>query len=84
MSVRAKFTVESITNHRGYGNGPMTSVKMIPVGPKYVENKIVESENTKFWSASPSGEMKLDMVNAAAAEQFVVGKEYFLDFTPAE
>ncbi len=41
-------------------------------------------ENTKFWQASPGGRLELSVVNAAAVERFEVGKEYYLDFTPAD
>ena len=40
-------------------------------------------ENTKFWNASPSGEVKLGTVNPEAWKKFKLGEEYYLDFTPA-
>jgi len=43
-----------------------------------------ESENKKFWDATPTGEIRLGTVNPAAWEQFEIGKEYYVDFTPAE
>lgn len=43
-----------------------------------------ESENKKYWDATPSGELRLDVVNAAAVEGLEVGKEYYVDVTPAE
>lgn len=38
-------------------------------------------ENTKYWQASPSGEIKLGTVMPAAWEQFKLGGEYYIDFT---
>lgn len=41
-------------------------------------------ENTKFWEASPSGEIRLGVVNQEAWKNFELGKEYYIDFTPAD
>lgn len=40
-------------------------------------------ENSKFWSATPSGELKLGVMNAEAVGEMVVGKEYYVDIHPA-
>lgn len=40
-------------------------------------------ENTKFWQASPSGKFELNCVNPEAVKLFEVGKEFYLDMTPA-
>lgn len=88
MTVRAKFRCESITHligqwyDREQGNhvdAPMRTVVMSPV----YGNNDPNHENTKFWQASPSGRLELQVVNAEAVEQFEVGKEYYLDLTPA-
>jgi hypothetical protein len=42
-----------------------------------------ESENRLFWNATPSGELKLQMVNPEAWSQFEMGKMYYLDFSEA-
>lgn len=42
------------------------------------------SENKKFWSASPSGSLQLGVVNQAAWSFFELEKEYYIDFSPAE
>lgn len=41
-------------------------------------------ENDNFFKWTPSGQLGMGTINEAAAAQFEVGKEYFLDFTPAE
>jgi hypothetical protein len=87
MSVRAKFRVQSITSSVGtirnedgsYGSGEVKTIKM---SPTYDSNP--ESENGKFWAASPGGELSLNVVNPKAVEQFELGKDYYLDFTKAE
>lgn len=40
-------------------------------------------ENTKFWQASPSGEIKLGTVNPEAWKAFQLDHEYYIDFHPA-
>jgi len=95
--VTAKFKVESITLTAGsravldekgvpkkddkgyYVTEPceMRSIKMHPV----YGNGDPHHENTKFWQSTPSGEFRLDCVNAAASEQFKVGQEWLLQMT---
>lgn len=41
-------------------------------------------ENKKFFKWTPSGRIELGVVNAEAAALFEPGKEYYIDFTPAE
>lgn len=74
MSVRAKFKVSGITE---YG----TSGKAVALMPVYDSNP--ESENGKFFNATPWGKIELGTVNPAAAEHFEIGKEFYVDFTPA-
>lgn len=40
-----------------------------------------ESENAKFFAATPSGKLEVQSVTTGL---FVVGKEYYLDLSPAE
>lgn len=42
------------------------------------------SENTKFWDATPNGELRLGTVNPEAWAKFELDKIYYLDFTPTE
>jgi hypothetical protein len=41
-------------------------------------------ENQKFFQATPGGQIAFYTVNESALEQFEQGKEYYVDFTPAE
>jgi len=66
----------------GYGETEPCELKTIKLSPVYANND-PKHENTKFWQSSPSGSIELGCVNAAASEQFKVGKEYYIDFTPA-
>tara|TARA_R100001143_G_scaffold63314_1_gene69676 strand:- start:3370 stop:3636 length:267 start_codon:yes stop_codon:yes gene_type:complete len=88
MSVRAKFQVNAIERVATTKQNPTTkeyepsevvSIRMTPV---YSDDP--KSENRRFWEASPSGALELCCANPAAVEQFKLGGEYYLDFTPAE
>lgn len=90
--VRAKFQVNEIkrintsvpkvdeNGQTTYGPGELRTVVMSPV----YGNGDPEHENTKFWQASPSGTIEIGCANLQAAEAFELGKEYYVDFTPAE
>lgn len=41
-------------------------------------------ENEKFFRYTPWGKIEIGTVNREAAELFVPGREYYVDFTPAE
>ncbi len=66
----------------GYDREPM-EMRTLIFSPVY-GNGDPDHENTKFWEASPSGEIKLGTVNQAAWEQFELGAEYYIDFTRAD
>lgn len=73
MSVRAKFKVEKIEEYNGG--------KSITLYPVYDSDP--SSENSRFYKWTPAGHILLSTVNPAAAEQFALGKEFYIDFTPA-
>jgi hypothetical protein len=74
--VRAKFRVVEIARRNHYGTGESQGIKLLPVAGESEENK-------KFFQATPSGSIDLQVVNAEAGNQFELGKEYYVDFTPA-
>jgi hypothetical protein len=69
MSVRAKFTCTEKTE-----TAEGMSVKLFPV----IEGS---EENKAFYRWTPSGSIVLATVNKDAAAQFIVGKQYYVDFT---
>ncbi len=75
MRVRAKFKVNEITEH-AYGNQLMKTVKLQPV----FKDADPESENSKFWAASPNGEIRLGTINMDAAAQFAINAECYVIF----
>ena len=86
MSVRAKFRCTEATDRwSGIPDRPaQKSVKLEAVMPAYKDGKPdPDHPNTQFFAATPSGRLELAIMNPAAAEQFVIGREYFIDFTPA-
>ncbi len=82
--VRAKFKVESkkqmlwqvANNKGGYDPKIVTEIELNPCYPSSEENKA-------FYAATPGGKIMLPCVNPEVADQFVLGSEMYVDFTPA-
>lgn len=95
-TIRAKFKVDSKeetlypkynSNETYEGMSKLVTIKMTPVFRTHIKNEknewiMSESENTKFWTATPTGKLELGFVNLETANAFELGKEYYLDFTP--
>lgn len=77
MTVRAKFKVNSITRqqHWDASKGEIQTIKLSPVSSG-------SPENSSFYAATPCGNIELGTVNADAAQQFTLGGEFYVDFTP--
>jgi hypothetical protein len=69
--VRAKFKVDNIVNY-----GSQKTVNMTPVTSGSEENK-----SFSLWT--PTGSLSIRITNPEAFDKFEVGKEYYIDFTPA-
>lgn len=84
--MRAKFTLVSIKRQIGQ---KQAGDKWVPCEQRSLEFTPVygkgdpDHENTKFWQASPSGSITLNVVNLAAVENMEIGAEYYVDFTKA-
>lgn len=70
--VRCKFRCISRTEHEN----KTFDVHFVPVTNGNDENK-------RYWRWTPGGELSIRTVNERAAFAFEVGKDYYLDFTPA-
>jgi hypothetical protein len=72
--VRAKFvcTLKSIDS-----DGVTGRIQLYPVMDGSEENK-------DFFKYTPGGHIDLQVMNPLAVEQFEAGKEYYVDFTPAD
>ena len=79
MAVRAKFTVDKIDKRlqwAGKSGEVVQTIHLRPVSDGSEENK-------SFYASTPSGRIELGTVNAAAAEEFKLGEEYYVEFTAA-
>lgn len=84
MQVRAKFTCNSVRKYKDtrWDNGQPKSgflyeYEFYPV----TGNPHTSDENKSFFASTPSGSLKM---SAVGDNLFEPGKEYYLDFTPAE
>lgn len=73
MSVRAKFKVSRIEQESV--DGRIIELKPVTGG---------SAENQSFYRWTPSGVIELRTISEFAAKQFEFGKEFYVDFTPAE
>lgn len=76
MSVRAKFRVDGVYKTE-QPNEDWYTVILRPV-------TYGSEENESFYRWTPGGEIGLQLVREDTAQQFEVGKEYYVDFTPAQ
>lgn len=75
-NTRAKFHCNSVTKRKGWSGTPEFLYE--------AEFSVVTSgseENKNFFASTPSGNIKIGTVRE---NQFEVGKDYFIDFSPAE
>lgn len=77
MTVRAKFKVNSITRQTGYnGAKEVQTIKLAPVTSG-------SEENSKFYAATPGGQIELSIIPLDVASNFDIGDEFYVDFTKA-
>lgn len=62
--------------------GEVTSVNLTFGSPQYDSNP--ESENGRFFAATPSIHIQLGVCNVPATEMFEVGKDYYVTFNAAD
>lgn len=77
--VRAKVQVYDINDADG-SKGPGKTISCSAV----IRSADPEDENNKFFNSTPTLSLTMYCVNPEAAAQFEMGKEYYIDFTPAE
>lgn len=71
--VRAKFRLTDITHHAGY---PGMKFHFSAVGDDGIP------ENQRYHRYTPSGDLTITVDNPRVQSQFLLGDEYYLDFTP--
>jgi len=74
--VRAKFKCASISPASWHDGADEIELYPVVGGSD-------NAENDAFYAATPGGKIILGTVNKAASDQFEVGKEYYVDFSPA-
>lgn len=84
MKTQAKFQCTDIrfTLNWKMQEGDKEPLGEVTLKPVYDPNP--ESENGRFYAATPSGEIKLGILNTEAVKCFVVGKNYIIDFTEVD
>lgn len=75
MTIRAKFTVTAKEQVVYNGNDVQTIVKMMAVYGNSPENK-------EFFKYTPSGNINVGVLPEKIADQFILGKDYYVDFIP--
>lgn len=88
--VRAKFKLvryetmiggRSVKNAEGKNVYNEAEIRNLVFQPVY--SAVEGSENKAFWDATPTGEIKLGVINQEAWQHFELNKEYYVDFSPA-
>ena len=88
MNVRTKFYVKMKTEFPSYGrdNKPLiaTKVELTAIWDGAdTDGKNKARENHILSEATPSADISLLLNNKEAADRFVTGKSYYVDFSPA-
>lgn len=76
MTVRAKFKCISKTEDEGNETANISFTAVYDPNP--------ESENGQFFKWTPSATLNMYNLKGTARDAFEQGKEYYLDFTPAD
>jgi hypothetical protein len=82
--IHARFRLDRVTRMRGYYKAPGEEEAKVVEGA-YVELGAVQGE--PFGSATPSGDLKMGIVNPAAAQVFheaKLGQEYDVFISPVQ
>ena len=82
MTIRCKFLCQSITRSMSYKQNEETKVyENVPLDTANLSVVTGTSEeNKKFFASTPSGRLEVGLHNPNA---FEVGKEYYVDISPA-
>lgn len=78
---RCKVRVQKVEEHKDHTG--KVYAKSVTVGaPPYDPDP--ESDNGRFFAATPCINMTLHVLNLAAADAFEEGKDYYVDFSPVQ
>lgn len=79
--MRAKFQVLRVEPYL-LKDGTQTSEHVV-LSPVY-KDKDPEGENTKFWNATPAGQIDMYISNPEAFGKLTKGNAFYVDFSPAD
>ena len=82
-TVRAKFFCKEITRTGWSDQGTPTPSTAVVYKFAAVYSNKPDHENKAFWDATPTAELSMTITNPGG-QIFELGREYYLDFTPAE
>lgn len=85
MTTRAKFQLIKTTqtmHSKKDNDGNWITVPLTSMSFQVVHGNTPENE--RFFASTPSGTIELGVINPDAAQQFELGKEYYIDFIPAD
>lgn len=71
-ALRAKFSCKDVRH-----DGDTYVIEFVPVFSG-------SEENREFFKYTPAGNITLGVVSSTTARQIEVGRDYYVDFTPAE
>lgn len=89
--MRAKFkVVHTFNDGKNVTLHPITEVPAVTIYDGNNRRDVVITpeippppENAAFFAATPGGEIRLLMIAPDSATEFSIGREFFIDFTPA-
>lgn len=81
---RAKFKVLQVVKREQWVNSGSTGSHEIGYEIEMYPVISGSPENEQFYKLTPGGNMKLTVLSEETANQFEIGKEYYVDFTKAE
>lgn len=84
MTVVTRFVCQSVEK-QGYSTpagAKIAGVKVV-LAPVFAPND-TRCDHKKFWDATPTGQLWMQIQNPAAFDAFVPGEEYYLTFAPAK
>lgn len=79
MTLRAKFRVDSMIEHKPHHQVPTSGWTEVSLAAQYSNSK----EDNQFSAATPTGSLKMTVTTETGKSFFEVGKNYYLDFTEA-
>ena len=78
-NMRAKFFIESITQH---STVEVLKMRAVPKSSAYPEDG--SDEDNTYAKFSPSASLEITLANPALIGKFKAGEKYYVDFTPTE